>query len=180
MQRFRLDRIPDNLLREPLEFLLADHMRQRKICNALDALSLKSDPANSEEIVAVSFAYLREDFQLHISDEEIDLFPSLRAAPDIEYDVKDLIDALARNHEFELSFASEIVVLLQGAQQASGEALNVLPDPRLLTSFTQCLRRDLAIEDQMLLPLARKHLSDANLERIGRAMAKRRNIDYPG
>ena len=38
VQRFRLDRIPDNLLREPLEYLGADHIRQRKICNALDTL----------------------------------------------------------------------------------------------------------------------------------------------
>lgn len=180
MQRFRLDRIPDNLLREPLEFLLADHMRQRKMCNALDALCLGNDPVNSEDIVAVTFAYLSEDFQLHISDEEIDLFPSLRAVLDIAYDVEDLIDALMRSHALELTIASDIVLLLQRAQQVSGAASNVMENSRLLTSFTQCLRRDLAIEDQMLLPLARKHLSAANLDRIGRAMARRRNIDYPG
>lgn len=180
MQRFRLDRIPDNLLREPLDFLLADHMRQRKICNALDALSLRPEEINAAEIMAVTFAYLSEDFQLHISDEEIDLFPTLRAVPDIKDGLEDLIDALTRSHAIELSLASDIVVLLREAPKTSSDAVDVSPYSKLLVSFTQCLRRNLAVEDQMLLPLARKHLSDANLDQIGRAMAKRRNIDYPG
>jgi len=167
-------------LREPLDFLLADHMRQRKICNALDVLGLRPEQADSAEIVAVTFAYLSEDFPLHISDEEIDLYPSLRAVPDIDHGLEDLIDAITRSHAIERSLVSDIIVLLKEAQQASGVAATVSPNAKLLVSFTQCLRRNLVIEDQMLLPLARKHLSDADLDRIGRAMAKRRNIDYPG
>jgi hemerythrin-like domain-containing protein len=40
-------------------------------------------------------------------------------------------------------------------------------------------RRHLGLEDQVILPLARRRLSPADLDRIGRAMAARRNIDFP-
>ena len=179
-QHFRLDRIPDNLLRDPLDFLIADHMRQRKMCNALDALHLNSEKEGSKEIREAIFAYLSEDFLLHISDEEVDLFPSLLAARNLDHDLDHLIDALTRNHAIELSLASDVIVFLQRKQPPPGEATNVWNFTRLLVTFTECLRRHLAIEDQMLMPVARKHLAAEDLHRIGLAMARRRHIDYPG
>ncbi len=179
VQHFRLDRIPDNLLREPLDFLFADHMRQRKMCNAIDAIHMTDEKFPLPELEEPIFAYLSEDFPLHIADEECDLFPTLRTTPDRDHDLDDLIDALMRNHAIELAMASDVIVYLKRNLHSLDEADNVSQFPRLLFMFTDCLRRHLAIEDQMLLPLARKRLGISDLSRIGRAMAKRRNIIYP-
>jgi hemerythrin-like domain-containing protein len=180
VQHFRLDRIPDNLLRDPLDFLVADHMRQRKMCNVLDSLHLATETDGAKEETDAIFAYLSEDFLLHISDEEVDLFPSLLATGDLDHEQEDLIDALTRNHAIELSLASDVIVFLQRTLSHRGGATNLWHFTRLPVTFTECLRRHLAIEDQMLLPMARKCLAAADLDRIGRAMARRRNIDYPG
>jgi hemerythrin-like domain-containing protein len=179
VQHFRLDRIPDNLLREPLDFLLADHMRQRKMCNAIDAIHATGEKVLLAELEKPIVAYLSEDFPLHIADEECDLFPALRAAPDRDRDLDDLIDALTRNHAIELSMVSDVIAYLNQDLHSQEEADNVSQYPHLLFMFTDCLRQHLAIEDQMLLPLARKRLARSDFSRIGRAMAKRRNITYP-
>lgn len=178
MQQFRLDRIPDNLLREPLAFLIADHMRQHKMCNAINAIHLAHDKAWPPAMAQSIFDYLAEDFRLHILDEENDLYPALRTTPG--HELNDLIDASTRNHAIELSLASDIIVLLKRwLSHQRHNASNVSPFLNPLVVFTDCLRRHLAIEDQMLMPLARKHLAESDLDRIGRAMAQRRNIDYP-
>jgi len=179
VQHFRLDRIPDNLLREPLDFLFADHMRQRKLCNAIDAIHMIGEKVPLLDLKEPIFAYLSEDFPLHIADEECDLFPTLQDTPDRDHDLDDLIDALTRNHAVEQSMASDVIAVLKRNLHPLGEADNVSQFPRLLFMFTDCLRRHLAIEDQMLLPVARKYLSRSDLSRIGRAMAQRRNIAYP-
>jgi hemerythrin-like domain-containing protein len=179
VQHFRLDRIPDNLLREPLEFLFADHMRQRKICNAIDAIHLTSEKILLPELAGPIFAYLSEDFPLHVADEECDLFPALRAAADHDNNLRDLIDVLTRNHAIELSMSWDVIVYLKRNLHSSGDADNVSQFSRLLFIFTDCLRRHLVIEDQMLLPFARKCLSRSDLSRIGHSMAQRRKITYP-
>jgi len=180
VQGFRLDRIPDNLLREPLEFLVADHVRQRKLCSALEVITLGGEEDRAEEITDAIFAYLSEDFPLHISDEEADLFPSLRTSSHHDDDVDDLIDALTRDHAMELSLAQRVMVILQREMPRFEEPANTRNFAHLSATFTECVRRHLAIEDRMLLPLARKRLSVADFDRMGRAMAARRNIDYPG
>jgi len=178
VQHFRLDRIPDNLLREPLAFLTADHMRQYKMCNAIDTIHLADGKAWPPALAESIFHYLSEDFALHILDEENDLYPALRAMPGDDLD--DLIDALIRNHAIERSMAADVIALLKRRlSDQGGDASNVAPFLRPLVVFTDSLRRHLAIEDQMLMPLARKRLSESDLNRIGRAMARRRNIDYP-
>lgn len=179
VQRFRLDRIPDNLLREPLEFLGADHIRQRKVCSALDTLFPDGNGGCDEEISRTIRAYLTVDLPLHISDEEVDLFPSLRAAGRTEDNIASLIDGLTRDHATELSIAGTIATVLGQTGQPPAENDNGLSASRLFAAFTECVRRHLAIEEQTLLPLARKRLSHADLARIGRGMAQRRNIDYP-
>ena len=178
MQHFRLDRIPDNLLREPLDYLVADHMRQRKLCNALEALHPVNGGGWPREITEPIFNYLSDALPQHTSDEECDLFPALRAVAGLDPDMDDLIEASIRNHAVELSLASDVIAALRRVPPANDEtgAPNI---SRLLADFTDCLRRHLAIEERMLMPLARKRLTGDAMTQIGRAMAVRRNIDYP-
>ena len=178
MQHFRLDRIPDNLLREPLDYLVADHMRQRKLCNALEALHPVNGGGWPREITEPVFGYLADALPQHISDEECDLFPALRAVSGLDSDAEDLIETLIRNHAVELSLASEVIAAIKRTPPANDET-GTPNISRLLVDFSDCLRRHLAIEERMLMPLARKRLTGDAMTQIGRAMAKRRDIDYP-
>jgi len=185
VQRFRLDRIPDNLLREPLDFLVADHVRQRKVCNGLDLLLLGSQRTaeasgySEGDVLEAIFTYLSSDFPLHIADKEIDIFPLLRSPRHRDDEVDDLIGTLKRHNATELSLARDIA----GQLQQMKSAMRGKPRPsnfaELSMAFVEQVRRRLAIEEGILLPFARKHLSPADLTRIGHAMAARRNIDYP-
>lgn len=179
LQHFRLDRIPDNLLREPLDFMIADHRRLRKVCHALDTLDVTSEVPLSKEITDVIFAYLSDDLLLHIADEEVDLFPAVLAAPGVGQDLADLISVLTRNHAIELSLASDVIIILRRSRPNADEHGKILQIARVLATFTECIRRHLAVEDDVLLPMARRHLTVTDLEKIGRAMAERRNIHYP-
>ena len=179
MQHFRLDRIPDNLLRDPLQFLIADHVRQRKICNALDALVHGTERAETGDTTAAILTYLVRDLPLHISDEEIDLFPALQRADGFDDEMTKLIDALKRDHATALSLAQNVMTFFREERSPFADSAIVEPLARLFGAFTDCVRGQVAIEDRILIPLARKRLSDADLDRIGRAMAARRDIDYP-
>jgi hemerythrin-like domain-containing protein len=178
VQPFRLDRIPDNLLREPLDYLMADHVRQRKVCDALDILA--AGTARDDDALAIAdavVAYLSGDFLLHIQDEEIDLFPYLEAAANRDGDVAS-IEGLKRDHVTDLALAKALVTELRQLAVSEG-APRSAGFNRGAVAFTMTERRHLGLEDQVILPLARRRLSPADLDRIGRAMAARRNIDFP-
>ena len=47
-------------------------------------------------------------------------------------------------------------------------------------AFAEAQRRHIAWENNVLLPLARKRLTEADLKELGRNMAAMRGIVYPG
>ena len=178
VRRFRLERIPDNLLRDPVAFLIADHVRQQKICNALDLLAADSMSDGFHETAAAIADYLSEDFPLHIQDEETDLFESLRVACCFKEDVVSLIDCLTHDHVADLSLAAGIVADLRKLAVHGREA-DVPHFARLAGAFSATERRHLDLEEKVLLPLAQHRIPAEELERVGRAMARRRGIEYP-
>ena len=179
MQHFRFDRIPDNLLRDPLEFLVADHVRQRKICAALDALVHGTNTTESDSIVAAIVTYLSYDLPLHVADKELDLFPALLRANGLDDNTRKLIDDLKSDHAHALSVARNVIALLRERLPPVAGSDPTGRFAELATALTGCLLDRLSIEERTLFPLARTRLSTADLERIGRAMAARRQIDYP-
>lgn len=177
VQPFRLDRIPDNLLREPLDYLMADHVRQRKVCDALDILATGTARDDTLSMADAVVAYLSGDFLLHIQDEEIDLFPCLQAAAEGDDDVASL-ESLKRDHVADLALAKGLVADLR-QMAVSDVARTSASFNRSAVAFAVTERRHLGLEDQVILPLARRRLSPTDLDRIGRAMAARRNIEFP-
>lgn len=177
-QPFQFERIPDNLLREPLDYLFADHFRQRTLCNALEYLVDGGEDRQSSRMAEALLSYLSEDFLWHIQDEEVDLYPVLRSRCRQEDDIDGILDGLARDHTADEHLARGIVqdlhrIIDDGAcaQRPSFE--------RLAAAFVSTEGRHLALENDLILPLARRRLTTEDLERIGRAMAARRSIDYP-
>ena len=175
---FRFDRIPDNLLREPLDYLVADHYRQQRLCDALDLLVLSPECPAAALTAAAIVEYLVAEFPLHIADEETDLFPRLRARCLPADDVGDLLDGLEQDHAADTSLARGIASYL--ADYPSRQSGAGIPKfERLANAFVLTERRHLAMEADLLVPLARRRLSAEDLEQIGRAMAARRQTDFP-
>jgi hemerythrin-like domain-containing protein len=173
-----VEAIPENLFREPIDYLLADHYRQRIICKHLDRIALAP---GTDEVAGLALAvaeYLERDLPLHIADEELDLFPRLRArcGPEnrIEGTLTHLTEEHARDREPRRQLSAGLRRLAEGGTSTSEVAL-----PKAASSFAEAQLVHLALEERSVLPLARKRLLPDDLAELGRAMAARRGAAYP-
>ncbi|TDI57909.1 MAG: hemerythrin domain-containing protein [Alphaproteobacteria bacterium] len=169
---------PEHFLR-PLALMRLEHKRQRQVWDRLEALAeeLSTDPAFNE--AAAILAILTEELPRHAEDEEADLFPLLerRCLPDDN--IGDIVAQLRSEHELDEDLSNFIVsdleVLAKGAKLAN--PVRLLFNAR---AFAEAQRRHIAWENTVLLPLARRRLTEADLKELGRNMAARRGIVYPG
>jgi hypothetical protein len=73
-----IEPLPENLFREPVDCLYADHFRLRAICDQLERLALDEVRGSVCKVARACIDYLERDLPLHIADEE-DLLPLLRS-----------------------------------------------------------------------------------------------------
>lgn len=173
-----LEHIPDNLLREPVDFLYAEHYRQLVLCDLIDELALGGAARGSASTREAVIGYLRRDLPQHMIDEEQDLFPRLRCRLRPEDGAEAILDLLSEKNQTELRRATAVIQLLRRAEPALGPGV----DPWIaqsLSAFAEGQRRRLAWENGFILPLARRRLTRADLALIGHNMARRRDIDFP-
>jgi pyridoxamine 5'-phosphate oxidase len=118
-----------------------------------------------------------EDCPMHHDDEEEDLFPMLRAAtPAAEQTrVASLVTALVAQHRD--MHAAYDLLRPQLAAVADGR-LGAIDQAHVDRLHSLCVQH-VELEENELFPFARAHLDASTLERLGRAMAARRNAAYP-
>lgn len=173
-----IEAIPDNLFREPIDYLYAEHFRQRIVCKFLDDIVF--DPAGPEaaRLATIVLAYLEQELPHHVSDEEQELFPRLSGRCQAEDNAKRLLGVLSEEHRRDGEICEEVLeglrALSEGREPSQGVAF-----VRAAAAFAETQRRHLAWEDDVLLPLARARLTAEDLMEIGRGMAKRRGAHYP-
>ncbi|MGB8274277.1 MAG: hemerythrin domain-containing protein [Alphaproteobacteria bacterium] len=172
-----LDRIPDNLLREPIDFLYAEHYRQLVVCDLIDDLALAGNRSKDSHTAGAVLDYLEHDLCHHIADEEEDLFPALRRL-DPNEGIAAVLDLLSQEHAAEQIRGSAVIGALRLSPALEGASMDS-SEAQILFAFAEGQRRHLAWENGIVLPLARRMLSREDLQRIGRRMARRRRIDYP-
>lgn len=162
------ERPPEALLSEPLDYIFADHFRQRMLCNLLDAMV--SEGARDALLSGQILMFMRLDFGLHVLDEEEDLFPLLlkRALP--EDGMEDVIHELCTEHSSDRLDADELCRVLEVPESCGGRW------KRLFTRFAANERRHLIVENAIVLPMARIRLQPGDLTLIGQRMAERRGI----
>lgn len=173
-----LEHIPDNLLREPIDFLYAEHYRQLVLCDLVDELALGRGTLESASTREAVIGYLRRDLPRHMIDEEQDLFPRLRRRLRPEDGAEAILDFLSEKNQTELRRTTAVIQLLRRADSTGGPE----GDPwvgQSLSAFAEGQRRRLAWENGFILPLARRRLTRADLALIGHNMARRRDIDFP-
>ncbi len=171
-------RAPERFLR-PLDVLRHDHDRQERFCDALETLAAEPEAEPETRPLAALLAYLREDLPLHTRDEEEDLFPMLRARCLPEDGIADALAQLSREHALD----SDLAGFIAGDLEAVVGRIALKPPMRLFINaraFAETQRRHLGWENRLVLPLARKRLTGSDLESLGRAMATRRGVPYPG
>lgn len=165
----------------PLEMLSACHGRVENQCATLRRLvaHLASHGADlaAQQAAAAVIRYFETAARHHHADEEIDLFPALieSMAGSDAVCLRDITAALTADHR-------ELERLWHGlherlAQLAAGHS-STLPETEV-QAFIGLYERHMAREENELLPMAKRLLSDAELDRIGLAMRVRRGAFEP-
>ncbi|MDP3370738.1 MAG: hemerythrin domain-containing protein [Brevundimonas sp.] len=170
----RIEPLPAGLVHEPLNWLFAEHYRHRQLCQLIERVgtaTLLLDE-EAEEILA----FLRHDMPLHVIDEEDDLFPLLRRRCQPADELDAVLGALAAEHRDDLEHARALIAVLQQALidgQAPGHDLETR---RLFTDFALHERRHIALENAVVLPIARLRLTTVDLRSLSTRLAARRGV----
>ena len=173
-----LEAIPEALFREPLEFIYADHYRQRCICSALDYMIKNPGAPDVAEWAGAILAYLERELPLHIADEEETLFPLLRQRSKPGDQIESILGLLAEEHARDEALAAALRVGLrrvaEGTASPSWDAFW-----HAAMGYSEVLLRHLSWENALVLPFARRCLSAVDIVDLGRALAARRGTAYP-
>ena len=173
--RVVIDPLPENLLRHPIDYLQAEHLRQLRVCDLLDSILRHPDGTESRAGAEIVLDYLKVELPRHIADEEEDLFPRLEAACAPSDNLEGMIQVLKEEH-------AQNAILLESVEGAlsSLKTKSFLDMPAQFGAvFAEAKRRHIRWENALLLPLARARLSAEDLRDLGRGMATRRQIPYP-
>lgn len=158
----------------PLDMLLGCHGRILHFCDLLERLSahlpVHGADAQARESAAAIMRYFNTAGRYHHQDEEQDLFPLMIAMDD---GAKALIeDLLAAHTEMDRAWEA-LSSMLESLQEVDWEIFRDLAE-----AFISMNRSHVELENRDLLPVARCLLNAPQLEQLGRAMAKRRHVDY--
>jgi len=162
---------------EPVDMLSACHDRLRQRCDTLAKLPGHIDLHGADDQARSAAQSILRYFDgpalYHHADEEKDLFPALleSVAGSDAACLRGLFDRLSTEHRSLENQWQRLRPLL--TELAEGRAPE-LPQADIQT-FIDEYAGHLECEDQELLPLAKRMLGEAELQKIGRAMQDRRN-----
>lgn len=167
-----IEPLPDHLVADPLSFFFAEHYRHRQLCHAIDRLAASTyfDAAAVSEVVD----FLRYEAPVHIIDEEEDLFPLLRRRCLPEDDLERILGLLSAEHKADGVLGRQVRRHLEACLDAREAPGGQMERRRDLTQFAAQERRHLALENAIVLPIARLRLSQEDLKALSRRLAARR------
>jgi pyridoxamine 5'-phosphate oxidase len=168
----------------PIELWLACHHRIARMNSLLQRLveHLKQHPVDEQAgVTAASIVrYFEEALPRHHEDEEMDLFPRLmeklraQSSGPAAATVGATIASLLADHE-------EMHALWQ-AMRAQLQKVAAGRDPQFddaqVLLFVTRFRAHLEVEDGTLAPVFKRMFRTKDLREIGRAMARRRGVDW--
>jgi hemerythrin-like domain-containing protein len=169
--------LPENLFREPIDCLYAEHFRLQTVCDRLDQLASENVTDGVRQVAHAIIAYLEQELPRHIADEE-DLLPLLRTRCEPADNIDVALAALDDEHRNEAHLCKALLPQLQRfAAEPPREELAEIRGQ--LSAIAGRIRHHLAREEHVILPLARRRLLPSDMCAIGRRMAARRGIAYP-
>lgn len=169
-----IEAIPRDLLSAPLDWFFAEHYRHRQFCRLMNEVAAAH--VFDQERVEGLLTFLRDDLPVHIIDEEQDLFPLLRRRAEPEDAVEHVLGLLSLEHKADADRTRQLRLHLESCL-ADRRAPGMDPAARkaLQTFATQELRH-LALENAIVLPIARLRLTPADLFGMSRRLAARRGV----
>lgn len=169
-----IEPLPPELIHEPLNWLFAEHYRHRQLCQLIERVGNATVLLGDEAHEILDF--LRQDMPLHVIDEEDDLFPLLRRRCQPADELDGVLGALSAEHHDDLDRARALIATLERAL-ADGQAPGHDRETRrLFTDFAQHERRHIALENAVVLPIARLRLTTADLRSLTIRLAARRGV----
>jgi hemerythrin-like domain-containing protein len=170
---------------QPLALMSDCHCRIKRFLAMIATVAERTipEPLGDQErrALAAALQYFREAAPKHTQDEEDSLFPRMRAL-DCEEARKALrlVQDLERQHVDAAAWHHELDVL--GERWLSNLVLTD-DDASRLRDLVAMLHRlyeeHIAVEDDVVFPVAGRLLAPAQLEEIGREMAQRRGLAGP-
>jgi iron-sulfur cluster repair protein YtfE (RIC family) len=171
-QETEIEKLPDSLIHEPLNWLFAEHYRHRQLCRLIDSLATAA--AYNEEGMNEVIAFLEHDLPLHVLDEEEDLFPLLRRRAVPDDDLEHVLGVLSGEHQSDGDRVSTLLAaLIRARSERKSPALNA-GLRTLLTEFAVHERKHIALENAVILPIARLRLQACDLQALSARLAARR------
>ena len=168
-----IEPMPAGLLDEPLDYIFADHFRHRRVCEALKRFASEGmAPAREAEIVV---RFLQRELLWHHDDEDEDFFPALRRRVRPEDDLIPVLDRLEQDHRRSEGMVEVIAEALAVPPGLSGISLDSKARATM-NAFAAAEHRHLALENGIVLTIARIRLTRGDLARIGEAMGRRRGV----
>jgi hemerythrin-like domain-containing protein len=158
----------------PLDFFFAEHFRHRQLCGLIDQLSMTTffEPGPIAEVVD----FLRFEAPIHIIDEEEDLFPLLRRRCFAEDEVEGVLGVLSAEHKADGLLGKVVRTYLERCLETRAAPGATLEGRRDLSAFAARERRHLALENAVVLPIARQRLTREDLAGLARRLAARRGM----
>ena len=163
-----IEPMPADLIDSPLDFIFAEHYRQRE---AAAIVVMIADGEFDRAGVQSLLAFLQEDFALHIGDEEVVLFPILRQRCLPEDNIDRILQRLQDEHREDESISDEAIEILKAG--LNGQPLSALQKSRLRV-FAEHILQHLALENGVLLPIARVRLNADDLKILADMLRSRR------
>lgn len=159
------EEVPSEHLEDPLAYIFADNFRCRVLCNVLDVVG--SGKRIGVAALETCRSFLLVDFLTHIADEKKALFPLLLERTTAEDGVQNVIKRTRTSFATVNRVADELARLETGRWAIRSTA-------GLIQSFVAAEREHIAIENVVVLPVARRRLRSKDLEWLGGMMRDHR------
>lgn len=177
LQTADLEPLPRKLMASPLDWFFAEHGRHRHFCKLVSEAAVTR--AFAPRQIGALLDFLATDLPLHVADEEEDLFPLLRRRALPEDNIEEALALLSADHRSD----APAIALVRGRLEACldlGRAPGADQATRLtLLDFASHELHHLALENAVVLPIARLRLTSDDLKAIGRSLAARRGEPPP-
>lgn len=164
---------------DPLDVILGDHYRMRAMLNLIQHLARNRMTPRVREILArVLLSFLQIDYERHLLDEEKCLFPLLEA----RLTPSDLLDPSLRQLTAEHRESRSAAAFLVEEASRLQRFPKLLPSRRFrdcAAEFAQAKQRHIAVENAVIIPLARERLSRRELQALARGLAANRSLKPP-
>ena len=172
-----IEPIPHDLLREPLIWFFAEHYRHRDVCARLSDLSrsIVFDDVALRDV----YVFLDRDLPLHVIDEEDDLFPLLRRRCEPDDQIEKVLGMLSAEHANDMMDATAVKALVARALAEQSGLASFAEARSTIEPFCQQQKRHIAMENAVVLPIARHRLNEADLISLGQRLAARRGLGDP-